>query len=274
MTQLNRLVGLESVKETVRAYMNSLEVSKRRGDRKTDMLQPYFVLLGRPGTGKTTVARILGRLFYDLGYLRTTKYIETGKAQLCGEYVSQAAVNTRNIFMKGLGGTIFIDEAYALVQPDAHGSINAYGIDSINTFLPIIENHLGELVVIIAGYADQMKAFLDANEGLRSRFTNFIHFPDYTPEECAQIFQNTLAAREPPFHLVAAAEKHLPFIFQRMRDAHPRLWANARDVRNLFQNAKMAMDQRLAADDKLDPFTMTTNDLYGGLNKVLQAKSI
>jgi len=252
--ELSKLIGLASVKRTILEYKSLIEVARRRQQDPRELLQPNFVMLGKPGTGKTTVARLMGRLFKELGYLPSDHVVEADRSQLVAGYVGQTAIKTREAVEKALGGTLFIDEAYALSTGDQGQD---FGKEAIDTLMKLMEDYRGRLVVIAAGYDAPMQRFLNSNPGLRSRFTNFIRFPDYTAEESVQIFENLVKGRG--FSLQSDAPDHLQPIFERLRLASD--WANARDIRTLLELAARSQAIRVTQTPAADIRLLTSEDL-------------
>jgi SpoVK/Ycf46/Vps4 family AAA+-type ATPase len=265
--ELERLIGLLSVKRTVRDYQTLIKAAKARGQDPRKLLQPYFVMTGNPGTGKTTVARIMGHVFKELGYLPSDHVVETGREDLVAGYIGQTAIKTRTVLEKALGGTLFIDEAYSLTSRQAGGQ--DYGSEAIETLLKFMEDNRGRLVIIAAGYDREMRDFLNANPGLRSRFTNVINFPDYSPEDCATIFLRMLPAEK--FSIDDDARASLTKIFEELRAAPN--WSNGRDVRTLLEFVSRAQARRLAsAGGAIDQYLVITADINDGLRELVQNK--
>ena len=185
---------------------------------------PHLVFVGNPGTGKTTVARLLGRLYHAIGLLPTSEVIEVDRTGLVAGYVGQTALKTRDICMEALGGVLFIDEAYSLARDDG-----GFGQEAIDTLLSMMEMHRGEFAVIVAGYPQPMAEFVFSNPGLNSRFDDAVVFDDYSPEELMNILIGMVAARD--YELTPAAlEKVAAFIESWPRNPG---FGNAREVRNL-----------------------------------------
>ena len=247
MEELDALVGLTSVKELVREVQAFVEIQQRRARHRlaTGPLALHMIFKGNPGTGKTTVARIFGRMFEAMGVLPKGHMVECERADLVGEYIGHTAQKTREQVKKALGGILFIDEAYSL----ARGGERDFGKEAIDTLVKAMEDNKDQLVLILAGYSREMEHFLDANPGLRSRFPIHIDFPDYTTQELLQIAQLMLAERE--YRMTAAARKRLAdMIESALRRGDPNL-GNARFVRNVIERAIRRQAVRLVALDRL-----------------------
>ena len=253
LQKLDALTGLTSVKQELNSLINLLKVHKLRAERnmpKTSV-SLHMVFSGNPGTGKTTVARMLGKIYKALGVLNKGHLIEVDRSGLVSGYVGQTAMKTKQVIESALGGVLFIDEAYALT---ANTGANDFGIEAINTLLKAMEDNRNDFIVIVAGYTDLMQEFLDSNPGLRSRFNKQIIFEDYTPEELMQIFKGL--CKNAYFELTEQASVHvLQFFEQRVKDA-PAGFANGRDVRNYFEKALTNQANRLAGLE-----TVTDEDL-------------
>jgi stage V sporulation protein K len=270
LLKLEDLTGLASVKKSVRDYENLLKVSKAQGEELP--LQLNFVMLGNPGTGKTTVAQIMAQIFYDLGCLPTTKLVLARRDTLIAEYTGQTGPKTRKVFESALGGTLFIDEAYTLaVRPKGMAYADAYAKEAVDTLNALMDQHRGKLAVIVAGYEGQMDDFLNGNPGLPGRFTNYISFPDYTPEECVEIFNKMVAKTK--LRLTAEAAAMLPDIFSKLRAGAGDDWANARDVRTLFEEwTRRAQANRVTETNDKDIYSITDQDLQSALAAFLENK--
>lgn len=243
MDELNNLVGMENIKEEIRTLTNLLKVQKLRSERgmATTSVSLHCVFCGPPGTGKTTVARLLGRIFKDLEYLKKGHLIETDRAGLVAGFVGQTATKVDNMVQSALDGVLFIDEAYAL-EPEGGG--NDFGQEAIDTLLKRMEDDRDRLVVIVAGYTNEMQRFIEANPGLKSRFNRYFYFKDYTPEELVAIFEKI--AGKSHFKLTAAAKDRLYALFFRLYSQRDRTFGNGRLARNLFEKVIENQANRLA----------------------------
>ena len=244
MAELSSLVGLEGVKRQVNIIVNLLQVQQMReaqGMKAAD-ISKHMVFSGNPGTGKTTVARLLARIYRALGVLRTGQLVEVDRSGLVRGYVGQTATQTQEVIERALGGVLFIDEAYALTVGKGE---NDFGQEAVDTLLKAMEDHRDDLVVIVAGYTDLMQRFLDSNPGLRSRFGTSIFFDDYSADQLLAILQLNLKKQE--YQLSPAAER-LAWAMIKHRVAHkPANFANARDIRNFMEHAIANHAVRVAA---------------------------
>lgn len=243
MEELENLVGLETVKEDIRTMMNFIKVCRLRTERglKAPELSYHMVFSGNPGTGKTTVARLLSKLYKSIGLLEKGQLVEVDRAGLIAGYQGQTAIKTAEVVQSALGGVLFIDEAYSLVQ----GDNDTYGKECIATVLKAMEDNRDQLVVIVAGYDDLMHKFIESNPGLESRFNKYIHFPDYTGEELEQIF--LLQCRNNGYQIEEAAQELIRRIFDRMYEMRDENFGNGRTVRNIFEKIINCQATRLAA---------------------------
>ena len=259
LKELNELVGLKSVKEAVVKIANTLKAQKLTGE--AEALNKHFVFLGNPGTGKTTVARIMGDVFKAVGMLPTNNLIEVDRGKLIGTYMGHTAKLVQEQCDNAMGGILFVDEAYALNQ----GQGDSFGQEAVNTILKRMEDDRGKFVVIAAGYTKEMDEFLKTNSGFKSRFSDYITFTDYNTDEMFDIFKGMCKKRKIEFAsgFEAALKKRLEDIYS-ARDAQ---FANARTVRQLFDKTRENLSGRVLSmnisDDekKREIFIMHTEDL-------------
>ena len=255
--ELDELIGLESVKEEVHTLANFAKIQQQRKAQglAVPKMSFHLVFTGSPGTGKTTVARIVARIYKDLGILKSGHTVETDRSGLVAEYVGQTAVKTNAVIDSALNGVLFIDEAYALVPENAGSD---YGQEAISTLLKRMEDDRDKLVVIIAGYPNEMKRFIDSNPGLQSRFTRYINFPDYTDAELFDIFKLYLNKNQ--YTITDDAAELLKTNFSYAVAHKTKNFGNARYVRNIFELAVEQQANRLSAlrsisDEELSQLT-------------------
>jgi len=243
--QLNKLIGLQSVKADVldtKNYLTVQEIRRQKG-LSVPSVSNHMVFCGNPGTGKTTVARIMGQIFQELGALSIGHLVETDRSGLVGGYLGQTAVKTKKVLEKSLGGILFIDEAYTLTSGTQGDS---YGQEAIDTILKFMEDHRDDLVVIAAGYSEPMASFLDSNPGLKSRFNKYIDFQDYEPGELAEIFVKL--ARDSEYILDEDTTKHIEYICEELHASKGQNFGNGRTIRNLFEKSLINQSNRLVRD--------------------------
>lgn len=244
--ELNSLIGLKDVKQEVSAmadFVKIQQIRKRKGMKPVRMSY-HCVFTGNPGTGKTTVARILAAIYGYFGILKKGHLVETDRSGLVAEYIGQTAVKTNKIIDSALDGVLFIDEAYSLVQ----GGGNDYGHEAISTLLKRMEDDRDRLIVVLAGYPDDMKRFIDSNPGLQSRFNRYIHFADYTADELHQIFM--LNVEKNQYTLDEAGKTLLTEILNFAVEHKGKNFGNGRYVRNLFE--KTIQNQAIRLSSKPD----------------------
>jgi len=241
--KLNSLIGLNSVKSEIKSLENFLKVQIERDKQglKQTSLSYHCVFTGNPGTGKTTVARILAEIYKNLGIIERGHLVETDRSGLVAEYVGQTAVKTNKIIDSALDGVLFIDEAYSL----AVGSKIDYGNEAIATLLKRMEDNRDRLIVILAGYTDEMKTFIDSNPGLQSRFSRYIEFSDYSAEDLYKIFESKM--KEEEYTITDEAKVYLQKFFADSVIHKDRNFGNGRFVRNIFEKVITQQSNRLAS---------------------------
>ena len=241
--ELDKLVGLARVKNDLKALTNSAKVNQLRKAQglKTPTPSLHMVFSGGPGTGKTTVARLIGRIYRSLGLLKKGHCVEVNRSDLVAGYVGQTAPNTTQALQSALGGVLFIDEAYTLV--DDKEASHRWGQESIDTILKFMEDHRSEIVVIVAGYPHEMTRFISSNPGLESRFTNYLFFENYTTEELTEIFLGY--CKESDYNLAAGVEEKLKLLFERAYRQRDQTFSNARFVRTVFEKTVSNQAKRL-----------------------------
>lgn len=264
MAKLHRLIGLDSVKKEVETLANMVRVNKMRKDRGMPVppMTLHMVFTGNPGTGKTTVGRLLAGIYQALGVLSKGHLVETDRSGLVAGYVGQTAIKVQEKVQQAMGGVLLIDEAYALSPEDAGTD---FGREAIDTLVKLIEDHRDDFIVVMAGYSEPMQRLLDSNPGLRSRFNRFIHFDDYTAEELFGILE--LQCRENGYTLAESAAEYARGVFGRMHDGRGPDFANGRAVRNLFEQSVALHANRVGplkdpSDEVLS--TLQVEDFPGG----------
>lgn len=254
LAELDALIGLESVKAEVRRLTSLLRIQAMRAEHDLPTIETskHLVFSGNPGTGKTTVARLLSQIFRTLGVVSKGHLVETDRSGLVAGFVGQTATQTRAVLQSAIGGTLLIDEAYAL----ARGGENDFGLEAVDTIVKFMEDHRDDLSVVAAGYPAEMQELIDSNPGLESRFTRTIHFPDYDTDELIGIFELISGGKE--YHLDDDARAALADLI----DAEPRGrgFGNGRFVRNVFEAAVGHHALRLTDvdDSELDVDDLTT----------------
>ena len=259
--EMNTLVGLSQVKEEIKSLINLIKIRQLRQKMNMPMMDMsyHMVFTGSPGTGKTTVARLVGRIYKELGILTDGKMIETDRSGLVAGYVGQTALKVHEIVEEAIGGVLFIDEAYALVNPDVP---NDFGGEAVDTLVKLMEDHRDNLVIIVAGYTNEMKRFLKSNTGLISRFNKFIDFPDYSKDELIEIMQ--MMAGDAGLEVTDEAKDKAGEFLDRMDGQQWTDFGNARGIRNLFEKIVMNQANRLVCMEnpsKDDLMTILPDDV-------------
>ena len=256
LEELNSLVGLDGVKEEVKSLVNLLKIQKIREDRgkKQPNISKHLVFTGNPGTGKTTIARMLASIYNSLGLLSKGQLVEVDRSGLVVGYIGQTATNVKNVVESALGGILFIDEAYSLIVNKGEGD---FGQEAIDTLLKEMEDHRDDLIVIVAGYPDLMNDFLNSNPGLKSRFNKFINFEDYSADELFEILMNMAKSQE--YEFTKEAKIEAMNYFKNLCENKDNNFANAREVRNYFEKAITKQASRLVElGENIDDKTLIT----------------
>jgi len=241
LEELNGLVGLNEVKTEIRSLVNLIKVRKMREKYCLPEIEMsyHMVFTGNPGTGKTTLARLVGKIYKELGILTHGEMTETDRSGLVAGYVGQTALKVKEVVEKAVGGVLFIDEAYAL----ASSGSNDFGGEAIDTLVKLMEDHRDNLVVIVAGYTEEMKRFLKSNTGLVSRFNRFIHFPDYSTQELVDILSGM--AGKAGLKLEEGLKENIYYYLESMGQKEREEFGNARGIRNFFETMVVNQANRL-----------------------------
>lgn len=256
--ELDGLIGLDGIKKKVKeytTYLNFIKLRRDKGFEDNDKINLHAVFTGNPGTGKTTVAKMLGKIYNELGLLSKGHVVEADRSDLVAEYIGQTAPKTKDIIKKAKGGILFIDEAYALARKNDDSK--DFGKEAIEIFLKEMSDGDGDLAIIVAGYPDEMSSFLESNPGLKSRFSMYYDFPDYTPQELMQIANYTAEKKAVLFNTESKE-----FLYKKLVDSYrerDKTFGNARYVNKLLDDAKMNMGLRIMATD--NPELLDKTDL-------------
>ena len=265
--QIESMVGLNSVKREINSLISRLQIEQQRrvqGIRVTATSQ-HMVFTGPPGVGKTEIARQLGAVYRALGVLDRGHLVEVDRSDLVAGYVGQTAERTLAVCKRALDGVLFIDEAYALVDGSANGG--GFGKEAIEVLLKFMEDHRARIIVIVAGYPNEMRRFISSNPGLASRFAKAIEFPAYGPSELLAILQRIAQDRQYVLPEEGLDRLLKPWLAERMKSDE---WGNARSIRNLFERACEEQANRLAASTALDAFIqqISLNDIERAIDKL------
>lgn len=239
LSELDGYIGLQSVKDEIRAIVKTVKANKENGMADNKLIRDHYLFTGNPGTGKTTFARKFGEVLAAIGALPTGQFVEVEAKSLLGQWLGHTEENVRNVVNKAMGGVLFIDEAYALAQSTGATGGGSFGMDAINTLLPILENRKGEFVCIMAGYTKEMGELVRTNPGISSRCNVTIEFPDYNARELEQLFRIMLKDKErkTEYTLDPEADEMLPRVCEKMYLKRTDTFGNAREVRNLVDSA-------------------------------------
>ena len=252
--ELNSLVGLDKVKSSLSSLVNLIKVKTMRDKLglKTPDISLHLVFSGNPGTGKTTVARLLAGIYHQLGVVSRGQFIEVDRAGLVEGYVGQTAIKTAEVIDSAIGGVLFIDEAYTLAGGKEGED---FGQEAIDTLLKRMEDNRDDLVVIVAGYTKEMEKFIESNPGLKSRFNKYIEFPDYTGEEMFKIFSDMCDSHD--YVIDTDASEHVKNYLNNLAVNHGSNFANAREVRNYFERTVERQASRVVQEPQIDANSLT-----------------
>ena len=256
LLELESLIGLTGVKADVMEKINFLRVQQMRKSKGLSVPEQslHMVFTGNPGTGKTTIARLIAKIYKSIGILNQGQFVETDRSGLVAGYLGHTAINVQAVVNSAVGGVLFIDEAYSLTQSGS--GRDEFGYEAVNTLVKLMEDHRDDLIVIVAGYTEPMQRFIKSNPGLRSRFNKFLHFEDYSPAELTEIFARF--ARQSDYQLTSDAAEKLDHVFTSLHTMRDETFGNARLARNLFERAINNHANRLSMLASLDEVSLTT----------------
>lgn len=241
VSELDKYVGIDEIRKEIKSIADSIQAAT--DDDEEYELKNHYLFLGNPGTGKTTIARVLSNVFTALEVLPLGHIIEVDRSQMVASYVGETAKNVSRIVQKALGGILFIDEAYTLIKDNN----DSFGKEAVDTLLKLMEDNRGKFVVIAAGYTNEMRRFVDSNPGLKSRFNKTINFRDYNPEELTKIFMNLCSGGKHPYLIEESYSQHLLTHFKSIYNQKGKDFANARTIRNIFEQAVERHNSRIEA---------------------------
>lgn len=267
--QLDSMIGLDGVKQQVHSIINELKIDALRKSKglKVSNTSKHLVFKGNPGTGKTTIARLLSKIYRELGILEKGQLVEVDRSEIVAGYVGQTALKTKEKIDEAMGGILFIDETYTLAKGE-----NDFGQEAIDTLLKAMEDHRDEFIVIVAGYDEPMESFLQSNPGLKSRFNEYIHFDDYSEEELFLIFG--LLCEQNDFRMDLEAQDTLKSYLNELCNHKPDNFANGREMRNLFDKSKKAHSNRLASLNEISDEDLITFKKDDVLNAIEEMKLV
>ncbi len=254
--ELDEIVGLDMVKNYIRSLQSHIAMQQRRREQgmKTAEVSKHMIFTGNPGTGKTTIARLISRYMKAIGALSQGQLVEVTRADLVAQYVGQTAPLTMSVIKSAIGGVLFIDEAYSLYR----GKDDSFGLEAIDTLVKAMEDNRDDLIVILAGYSKEMASFLESNSGLKSRFPNLIHFPDYTGEELRKIA--ALQAKSKGYVIDEAVNEKLEAYFNEVQSINAAEAGNGRLARNVVEDAILRQSERLVKDPEADMSALLLED--------------
>jgi SpoVK/Ycf46/Vps4 family AAA+-type ATPase len=247
LKELNGLIGLNEVKKEVKTLINFVQIQKEREKQglKSSQVSYHCVFTGSPGTGKTTIARLVAKIYKHLGILEKGHLVETDRSGLVAEYLGQTSNKVDKVVKTAIDGILFIDEAYSLVGEGQ----DDYGKEAVAAIIKRMEDNRDKLVLIVAGYTDEMKDFIDTNPGFKSRFNRYIQFPDYTPDELMKIFE--LLCSNSEYVIAPKTKESLKEMFNHLYEIKDKDFGNGRLVRNIFEKSIENQSNRIAIADKL-----------------------